>query len=70
VLPERPSENAAVTAPVVRPGDFAPWPEALPDDAEAEASARSARPLRIGMAALWILIGILGAILRACNERG
>ena len=70
VLPERPAEGAASTAPVLQPGTFTPWPEAPPDDPEAEKTARAARPLRIGMAGIWILLAIVTAILRACNERG
>jgi hypothetical protein len=70
VLPERPAEGGARSAPTARAGGFSPWPEAPPDDPDAEARARTGRPLRISMAAIWVLIAILGAILRHCNERG
>ena len=70
MLPERPAEGAASATPVARAGDFSPWTQPPPDDADAEANARAARPLRIGMAAFWILLAIVTAILRTCNERG
>jgi hypothetical protein len=70
VLPERPREGFGSAAPVTRPGTASPWPDAPPDDPEADATARAARPLRLGMAAVWVVIGIITFILRACSERG
>ena len=70
VLPERPAESFVRAAPSTGPDAASPWPQPPPDDAEAEARARAARPLRMGMAALWILLAIVTAVVRACSERG
>jgi hypothetical protein len=70
VLPERPLQTFG-NAPVMRPDTGSPFPEAPPpDDPEADAAARATRPLRLGMAAIWVLLAIGTAILRACSERG
>ena len=71
VLPERPLQSFGHAAPVTRPGTASPFPDAPPpDDPEADAAARAARPLRLGMAAIWVLLAIGTAILRACSDRG
>jgi hypothetical protein len=70
VLPERPAAGGSSATPKMRPGTFSPWPAPPPDDAEAEEASTKARPLRIGMAAIWILLAILTGILRACSENG
>lgn len=43
---------------------------APPDDETEAPPARAASPLRLGFAAIWILLGVATAILRACTERG
>ena len=42
-------------------------PEAAEDQAE---GGRAAGPLRIGMAALWIVMAIVAALMRACQGDG
>jgi hypothetical protein len=53
-----------------RPGAAAPWPIEAGEDEEAREPARAARPLKIAMAALWVVLAIVTGILRACAERG
>ena len=40
------------------------------DDDGGNAADRIARPLRIGIAGIWLVLAIVGALLRACSERG
>ena len=71
VLPERPVAGGIAPGPVVRPGAAAPWPiEAGQDEEAREPVVRAVRPLKIGMAALWVVLAIVTGILRACAERG
>lgn len=70
VLAERPAAGGIASGPVVRQGAAAPWPIEAGEDEEAREPARAARPLKIGMAALWIVLAIVTGILRACAERG
>ena len=70
VLPHRVPAGATPTTPATR--DAGPFGMPAPAEAEeAEAQvARAANPLRFGFAAIWIVLGIVTAILRACSERG
>jgi hypothetical protein len=68
VMPERPPEGVTSAAQTGLPGSLSPWQKAPPE--EPEAGTRTARPLRFGMAALWIVLAIVTAILRACREHG
>jgi hypothetical protein len=70
VLPERPAAGGIAPGPVVRQGTPTPWPIEAGEEEEARESMRAARPLKIGMAALWIVLAIVTGILRACAERG
>lgn len=74
VLPVRPGEGvrlaAAAGAPAAFEGGAAPELAAEPADEEQAAAARAARPLRIGVATIWIVLAVVGAILRTCAERG
>jgi len=67
VLPQRPAAGAPEAARV-QPFDRAAGAE--PDEEEAAELPRGARPLRIGVASLWLLLALAGAILRTCAERG
>jgi hypothetical protein len=67
VLPHRP-EAGAREAARIQPFDRAGGPE--PEDEDAAQLPRAARPLRIGVASLWLLLALAGAILRTCAERG
>jgi len=70
VMPERPAAGAGGAAPMLRTGTPSPWPQSPPDDAEADEAAAKARPLRLGMAAVWVVLAIVTGILRACSENG
>jgi hypothetical protein len=69
VLSERPSEAGSAVGPVLRTGPSA-WPPPADAEDDAAETSRVARPMRIGMAAIWILLAIGTAIVRACTERG
>ena len=70
VSPVRPAAGEFASGSVVRPGSATPWPiEAAEDEAPSE-PARAARPMKIGMAAVWVVLAIVTAILRACTEGG
>ncbi len=69
VLPERPAAGVAA-GPVVRPGSASPWPIEAGGDEETSETVRAARPMKIGMAAVWVVLAIVTGILRACSENG
>lgn len=70
VLPHRHAVDASAPPATRRRGPFGmPVPEEPEDEGEAQA-ARTANPLRLGFAAIWIVLGVVTAILRACAERG
>lgn len=55
--------------PPTRRGPFGmpvPAEQEQPD----EQAKRAANPLRFGFAAIWIVLGVVTALLRACSERG
>jgi hypothetical protein len=64
VLPVRPGATTAAAGELGRA-----VPIGAPEEEEAEAP-RGARPLRIGIATLWLILAAAGAILRSCAERG
>jgi hypothetical protein len=66
VMAARPAETPSLAAQ--REMEMLETPGATADEEPAEV-ARVARPLRIGLATLWILLAIAGAILRTCTER-
>jgi hypothetical protein len=68
LFPHRPPEDPTATRAAEPFGMPAPAEEEQ-EAAEAK-GARAASPLRFGVAAIWIVLGILTAILRACSERG
>ena len=70
VSPQRPAEGGATPAPVTRPGSASPWPTQPDDDEQAAEPAAAARPLKIAMAGLWIVLAIVTGILRSCTEGG
>ena len=57
-------------APVTRPGSASPWPTQPEDDEQAAEPAAAARPMKIAMAGLWIVLAIVTGILRSCTEGG
>ena len=70
VLPERPAAGGVAPGPFVRQGAAAPWPIEAGDDEETREPVRAARPMKISMAALWVVLAIVTGILRVCAERG
>lgn len=75
VLPVRPVEGMRVQqqARVARgPIEIPTAPDivAAPGDQEEDAAAPVARPFRIGIATIWVLLAVVGTILRSCAERG
>ena len=70
VLPERPAAGDFAGGPVVQPESATPWPIEARDDEETREPPRAARQMKVGMAALWIVLAIVTGILRACSERG
>lgn len=69
VLPHRIPAGPPVTP--VRPHTRGPFGMPAPAEEEPDAqAARAANPLRFGFAAIWIVLGVVTAILRACSERG
>ena len=67
VLAERPAGDIA-RGPIVRPGTAAPWSIEAAEDEQTPVPARAARPMKIGMAALWVVLAIVTGILRACAD--
>ena len=70
VLPERPAAGGVAPGPFVRQGAAAPWPIEAGDEEKTHEPARAARPMKISMAALWVVLAIVTGILRVCAERG
>ena len=73
VLPVRPVEGMRASATMSRgPIEIPMAPDIVSEDAEREQGemSRVARPLRFGIAAIWVVLAAAGAILRACTERG
>ena len=72
VFPHRlPAGMTPTPAPTRGVGGPFGMPAPAEDEEEAEASAaRAPNPLRLGFAAIWIVLGVVTAILRACAERG
>jgi hypothetical protein len=73
VMPLRPvvgMRSATTTAPP-GPIEMATAP-ATAEAAAGEAAERAtaARPMRIGIATIWIVLALVGSLLRACSERG
>lgn len=68
VLAHRPPDGIA---PPPRTGPFGmPAPPEAEEEEAASRVARASRPLRFGFAAIWIVLGIVTAVMRACAERG
>jgi hypothetical protein len=53
--------------PAASRGPFGPLPEAEPEDGAVE-GARAARPLRIAVAVLWVLVAIGGTLWQRCQN--
>jgi hypothetical protein len=74
VLPMRPVQGMRGLQPSVARGPIeiatAPDIVAAPDEEASEAAARMPRPFRIGIATIWVVLAVVGAILRSCAERG
>ena len=74
VMPMRPVEGGRIAGPIPARGpiEVPTAPDMVPadEDAEREAAARVARPLRIGIATIWVVLAVVGTLLRACAERG
>jgi hypothetical protein len=74
VMPMRPVSSMGGGKPTLAHAGGAA--SGLPDlvategDGEGAETPRAARPLRIGVATIWIVLAVVGAILRTCAERG
>lgn len=74
VMPMRPVESMRSAAPlsIRSAGDGPAPPDLVADESAGEGAeaSRAARPFRIGLTTIWIVLAVLGAILRTCAERG
>ena len=73
VMPVRPVEGMRSATPAAPRGPIEiPVPPDIvtEDEGEPAEAGRVARPLRMGIAALWVVLAVVGALLRACAERG
>ncbi|RIL08139.1 MAG: hypothetical protein DCC71_00655 [Proteobacteria bacterium] len=72
VMPVRPGGATSLSAREIAAAQEEEMVRSFPENApeEAQETPRATNPLRLGVAALWLILAVFGAIARTCAERG